>query len=291
MKIDKKLPQIIIPRDKLIMFMDWWDNDIRYETTVPRAFNEGYMLYQLPKSDFSGDMARNAIKVIAKALGHTYREVENRLKELNDNEMTIYFKFVGENKMYFERYEGEDLVAKGTGELGGNPDKPDPKMSDLLGEVGAEAISFHRAIAADANANVVNVFSIYLVVTALWYIATATSNKYIYERETPVVTSKHKHKKVIQVKPERTIKTPIYDMRKIRIVKTDSLIARRKGWTYSHAFQVHGHYRHYKTGKVVFIEPYIKGKGKELQQQSITLSPSDSDKEKSLTPDRVPSSR
>ena len=80
MKIDKKLPQIIIPRDKLTMFMDWWDNDIRYETTVPRAFNEGYMIYQLPKSDFSGDMARNAIKIIAKTLSHTYREVENRLK-------------------------------------------------------------------------------------------------------------------------------------------------------------------------------------------------------------------
>lgn len=41
-----------------------------------------------------------------------------------------------------------------------------------------------------------------------------------------------------------------------RILK---LITRKKGWTYSHSFQVHGHY---KDGKVIFIESYVKGKDK-----------------------------
>lgn len=62
-------------------------------------------------------------------------------------------------------------------------------------------------------------------------------------------------------------------MSKIRRVKVEGLIKRRKGWTYSHSFQVHGHYRHYKDGKVVFIKPYIKGKGKEEVVQRITLNP------------------
>ena len=258
--------------------MDWWDNDIRFEPTVPKAFNEGYLLFKLPESDFSSDMSREAIKLLAKHSGRTYRETENKLKEINNCELTVYFKFVGETRIYFERYDNEELVATGTGELGGNPDKPDPKMSDLLGEAGPYSLAFHRVVPADANANIVNLFSIYLVMTALWYIATAKSTRYIYERETPVVTSRHKHKdkRIVQVKPEKTIKTPIYDMKKIKIVKTEGLIARKKGWTYSHAFQVHGHYRHYKSGKVVFINPFIKGKNKELQQQTITLSPENS---------------
>ncbi|MBR2493773.1 MAG: hypothetical protein IKB64_10025 [Paludibacteraceae bacterium] len=148
-------------------------------------------------------------------------------------------------------------------------------MADLLGEVGPSAITFHRSIGDDRNANVVNIFSIYLIMTALWYIATAKSTRYIYEQETILKGPKPKHenKRVVQVKPDKVIKTPIYDMGKIKIVKTEGLIARKKGWTYSHAFQVHGHYRHYKSGKVVFINSYVKGKDKELQQQTITLSP------------------
>ena len=275
MKFNKKLPQIIIPRDKLTMFMDWWDNDIRFEHTVPKAFEEGYLIYKLPESDFSSDMSRQAIKLLAKHSGYTYRETENKLKEINNSELIVYFRFVGDDKMFFERYENGDLVSRGTGELGGSTDKPDPKMSDLLGEAGASAILFHRTVPADANANVINLFSVYLVITALWYIATSKSTKYVYERETPIVTSRHKYKdkKIVQVKPEKTIKTPIYDMTRIRVVKTSGLIARKKGWTYSHAFQVHGHYRHYKSGKVVFINSYVKGKDKELQPQAITLSP------------------
>lgn len=66
MKLNKKLPQIVIPRDKLVMFMDWWDNDIRYENHVPKAFEEGYMIYKLPETDFTSDMSRAAIKLLAK---------------------------------------------------------------------------------------------------------------------------------------------------------------------------------------------------------------------------------
>ena len=109
------------------------------------------------------------------------------------------------------------------------------------------------------------------LVTAMWYIATTKSTKYIYENKTPVITGRKKN--IVQVSNTKTINTPIYDLNKIRVVKVEHLQTRKKGWTYSHSFQVHGHYRHYRNGKVVFIQSYIKGKDKEFKAQQIILDP------------------
>ena len=111
-----------------------------------------------------------------------------------------------------------------------------------------------------------------LLQCVLWYLAT-TTNTTKYKREGKPEPFYYERKEVISPKKNKTITTPIYDMKKIRTVKLDSLIKRRKGWTYSHSFQVHGHYRHYKDGKVIFIEPFIKGKGKEEMSQIITVNP------------------
>lgn len=35
-----------------------------------------------------------------------------------------------------------------------------------------------------------------------------------------------------------------------------------------HAFSVRGHYRHYKSGKVVFVQPYEKNTGKEKDKRN-----------------------
>ena len=120
--------------------------------------------------------------------------------------------------------------------------------------------------------NVFNWQNLSFLITCLWYIATTTrSTKYIYEKKNPIVTKRRK--KVVVVSDTKTINTPIYDMRKIRVVKVESLQTRKKGWTYSHAFQVHGHYRHYKNGKTIFINPFIKGKNKDFKAQQIVLKP------------------
>ena len=58
----------------------------------------------------------------------------------------------------------------------------------------------------------------------------------------------------------RNITTPIYNLVDKRATTVERLIKKRNGWTISHSFQVRGHYRHYKNGKVVFINPYKKGK-------------------------------
>ena len=110
------------------------------------------------------------------------------------------------------------------------------------------------------------------MVSCLWYIATTTkSTKYIYEKKIPTVINRSKG--IVQVSDTKTINTPIYDMQKIKVVKVETLSTRKKGWTYSHSFEVHGHYRHYKDGKVIFINPYIKGKDKEFKAQQFILTP------------------
>ena len=45
-------------------------------------------------------------------------------------------------------------------------------------------------------------------------------------------------------------------MGKVKVVKVEHLQKRKAGWTYSHSFQVHGHYRHYKSGKVIFVKEF-----------------------------------
>ena len=276
--INKKLPQIIVPRDKLCMFSDWWDKDIRFQSNIPKAFSEGYLIYQFPQLDFLSDFSKDGITLLAKMDHITYREVENRLKQTADRHTTMYFKFLEDNKLYFERYEEKStnetiLSSKGT-MLIGNTGSPELKMNEILNDKSLISTmvnnNFHNS---ELSMNAINLFSMYLVATALWYIATTKSTKYIYEHKRPVNKIKNKHQRIIQVNPEKYITTPIYDMGKIKLVKTEKLIQRREGWTYSHAFQVHGHYRHYRNGKIVFINSYIKGPDKELQSQKIILEP------------------
>lgn len=125
-------------------------------------------------------------------------------------------------------------------------------FNSLMGEIGYEMIC--------------------LLVTSLWYMATTSpSTKYIYEEKTPMIEHRHKHK--IRVSDTKFIITPVYDFSKIRTTVVERLMTRKKGWTYSHSFQVHGHYRHYKDGKTIFIESYIKGKGKPFKAQTTILAP------------------
>ena len=62
-------------------------------------------------------------------------------------------------------------------------------------------------------------------------------------------------------------------MNKIRVVKVENLASRKRGWTYSHSFEVHGHYRHYRNGKTIFIKPFIKGKDLDFKSQKIIIDP------------------
>lgn len=268
LKIDKHLPQIVLPYKKNKMFIDWWNSDIRFEKSVPHSFDEGYLIVETTDSSMDEmlDKFKSLIKEMAKSFKTTYRNIENQFKTFLEisKRLTLYFKFSDDDYLFIETYGNDNKIFSTMSCKIGDNDEPEQEISSN------HNISDIKAL--DDIMNNINYKSLALLISCLWYIATTSrTTKYIYEKKTPVVAKRHKN--VVKVSDTKTITTPIYDMNKIRVVKVESLSTRKKGWTYSHAFQVHGHYRHYKSGKVVFINSFIKGKNKDFKAQTITINP------------------
>ena len=264
LRIDNKLPQIILPQSKIGMFIDWYNNDLRLLGTLPEAYNEGYLIIENDIIQIDISKQSEYIKSLAKQLNGTYRQVENRLKYFIEDleKVTMYFKYVDNNIQIWLYGKDSTIVSK---------------MSFQVQE-GENSLVADRYIDEFTNwddlLNEFNFYCVILLTSSLWYIATTTkTTKYYYEENRPRYTYSANEKSIKSVSKHKTINTPIYDFNKIKKVKVESLIKKRKGWTYSHSFQVHGHHRHYSNGKTVFINSYIKGKNKELQSQIITLNP------------------
>ena len=264
LRIDNKLPQIILPQSKIGMFIDWYNNDLRLLGTLPEAYNEGYLIIENDIIQIDISKQSEYIKSLAKQLNGTYRQVENRLKYFIEDleKVTMYFKYI-DNDIQIWLYGKDNTIVS--------------KMSFQVQE-GENSLVADRYIDEFTNwddlLNEFNFYCVILLTSSLWYIATTTkTTKYYYEENRPRYTYSANEKSIKSVSKHKTINTPIYDFNKIKKVKVESLIKKRKGWTYSHSFQVHGHYRHYSNGKTVFINSYIKGKNKELQSQIITLNP------------------
>ena len=264
LRIDNKLPQIILPQSKIGMFIDWYNNDLRLLGTLPEAYNEGYLIIENDIIQIDISKQSEYIKSLAKQLNGTYRQVENRLKYFIEDleKVTMYFKYV-DNNIQIWLYDKDNTIVS--------------KISFQVQE-GENSLVADRYIDEFTNwddlLNEFNFYCVILLTSSLWYIATTTkTTKYYYEENRPRYTYSANEKSIKSVSKHKTINTPIYDFNKIKKVKVESLIKKRKGWTYSHSFQVHGHYRHYSNGKTVFINSYIKGKNKELQSQIITSNP------------------
>jgi hypothetical protein len=119
---------------------------------------------------------------------------------------------------------------------------------------------------------------VYLVIGALWYLASiqhvrTNENNEIGRTETMRTNKSHGNGARRNDNYIRNITAPIYDFGTIRATNVQKLISRKKGWKISYEFQVRGHYRHYKSGKVVFINPYEKGKGLETRRTALRLNP------------------
>lgn len=269
LKVDKHLPQIILPYKKNEMFINWWNSDIRFEKNVPHSFNEGYLIIETTDSSVDEllDNYKNLIKDMAKNFKTTYRNIENQFREFfyASQKLTLYFKFLEDENLIIETYGNDNKIFSTTScKIGNVNDEPEKEV--ILNQ---DILKFKST---DDIMNNINFTNLALLITCLWYIATTSrTTKYIYEKKTPIIAKRHKN--IVKVSDTKTITTPIYDMNKIRVVKVESLSTRKKGWTYSHAFQVHGHYRHYKSGKVVFINSFIKGKNKDFKAQTITINP------------------
>ena len=271
LKIDKHLPKIVLPNNKLKMFADWWNEDIRFEKTIPHAFTEGYLYIELVMIQMS-DACKKLISLSAKKYHTTYRNIEaqfiNFLKILNN--VIMYFKFTQENMIIAEIYGSDEyIISRIECVIGENT--TDDKI--YLYEDNIDIFeTFKTCRTLDDISNIFSKQLIYYLATCMWYMATTSSNKkYIYEEKSPMIIGRKKG--IVQISDTKYIRTPIYDLKKIKTIKVERLINRKKGWTYSHSFQVHGHYRHYKDGKTIFIESYIKGKDKPFKPQTTVLNP------------------
>lgn len=268
LRINKKLPQIVLPKEKNEYFIEWYDKDLRFQDEIPNSFDRGYLFIEgtlYNKEQLNNKIYRELFKNIAKDFNETYRAIENAFIDyINITKNTIiYFKFEN-NSLKMQIYLENRLYHELTLNLSKlDSSKPNPTLLEIQAELYNNGKSLQEIYAR---------YCLILLQCCLWYIATTTkTTKYYRENKTPAYV--YEKKEIINVKRNRVISTPIYDMNKIKKVKIEGLIKRRKGWTYSHSFQVHGHYRHYQDGKVVFIKPYIKGKGKEEVVQKIILNP------------------
>lgn len=269
LKINKRLPQIHIEQKQIDLFIEWWNKDIRFQQTIPHSFEEGYLKCDL-NLNIDVNKFKDIIKQSAKEYKTTYRVMENTFKDFISmiEHTTIHFKFINNNEVYLNTYDKNNNI-----------------ISRIEFEYGEDKKDFEEEFTYDKMYNIMNksnnsddlMFGFNLLytiifVTSIWYIATTrNTTKYVYEQKTPVITGRKKN--IVRVSDTKVISTPIYDISKIKTKKVDGLIKHRKGWTYSHAFQVHGHYRHYKDGKVIFVNSYIKGKDKQFKPQTIELKP------------------
>lgn len=268
LQIRKKLPHIILPANKVDMFINWWNKDLKYQNTIPIAFNEGYFSMEnnlIPEPDLNSQEMKTLIKEFAKERKTTYRKIENDIKEGYElqKKVTVYFKFIDNSILEIYTYFSNNIANYG-------------KIN--LKEVDEKKPNFDiEKIKWDSKNTMEKLFIyiFYLFASSMWYISTTTKQtKYIYKkRDFSTLKPKRKDKNIVNVKEKRIVETPFYDFSKIRYVEVDKLVQRRKGWTYSHAFTVCGHYRHYKNGKTIFVNSFIKGKNKPLKAQEIIISP------------------
>ena len=267
LRLVKTLPQIIIPKDKIDIFVQWYNNDLRFIDEIPQAFERGYILLEnnFPKDIYDKEEIKKYISLIASKKQTTYRIVEEALKSFFEKTINtiIYFKFEN-NFLKLEIYIEYKLINILIVDLKAiDPMRPNKILNDKIKEMLKEEETIESVYTYNC---------FILFASAMWYMTTTTKTTKYY-RENKVEPFYYEKKEIINPKRNKTISTPIYDMSKIRKVKIDTLIKRRKGWTYSHSFQVHGHYRHYSDGKTIFIKSFIKGKEKPEISQIITLKP------------------
>ena len=273
LRINPLLPNIIISKDKINLFVDWYNKDIRFQKELPHTFEKGYI--RIKSMLFSTDISNYNvfIKALAKQYNKTYRQIENMLKLYIDgiNDVTVYFEFK-DNMFYNYIYKKDGkILSKAEAQIGDNK-QPSPEITlTSLSNNDINKLNNEQEFVDDVQ-NKFNYFCLAICSTCLWYLATTTkTTKYKY-KERPK-KEYNPNKRVVYVKENKNVTTPIYNLDNIKIKTVDRLINKREGYTYSHSFQVHGHYRHYKDGKVIFVNSYIKGKDKPFKHQNIIINP------------------
>lgn len=263
-KIDNSVPKIYLPKDKIDIFLDWYNEDLRFQNEIPQALNEGYIFVENDFIKFDEEKIKDYIKITAKQFQTSYNMIKKALQMLEEEtkNAVIHFKFEEDSINIFCFVDKRQIAY-----MNYNFKLDELPKYKAIRDITIQSTEF------ETEGSVYSHTMLCLFISVMWYLATTTNTKrYKYEIERYIPRDNTK-KKVVQTKDKRVVTTPIYDIGKIKTIKVDKLIQHRKGWTYSHSFEVCGHYRHYKSGKVIFVKPFIKGKGKEQKIQDIILNP------------------
>lgn len=286
LEINYSLPIIGIPDGKVISFLKWFNEDLKDTpiNEIPTPFDEGYLAILSIPFEFRDGVKSNAIKNVAKKSGSTFRSVEEQFnvvyKEMSYS-IIIHYDF-RDGKRNFYIYNGETYVDIGSLPLGKVKDGIKLEFPPIIIEDNTLILENADTVLYDGIGGGAlfqnEMLSIYyaLFVSSMWYL-TLYKNRYKYEK----VLDKDGVREALFKKPYerknnniKTITTSIYDLSRTPRTRVQTLMKKRAGFEYSHQFEVTGHYRHYKDGKVVYINQYTKCKDKpELGQKYLILVP------------------
>lgn len=287
--IQKRLPYIKLPKEKVDLFIEWYNNDLRNLEEVPEVFKEGYI--EIDTSDLISVKIPSIFDIKSEEKYNNLKLLYSKVLETY-SKSTLYFNIINTNTMLLKGWYGNKEFAFDV-EYNLKEDKLMKLMKDqILGENRPHLPSVQNKLRLDLMSSEFDELKkrqdefnqkygdvcFCLTLSVIWYLATNKAEKYIVDENTQIIETEHtnfnkKHKKH---KHNRNITTPIYNLVDKRTTTVERLIKKRNGWTISHSFQVRGHYRHYKNGKTIFIKSYEKGKGlDDFQNTIITISPQD----------------
>lgn len=281
--MDYYLPIINIPANKVCSFFKWFNDDI-YSTTfakeIPKAFPEGYIFIEKIPYRIPDEELRTYLKNVARHFNNTYTNVKqltDNLYKLYTSNAIIHYKFEGSAiiiRIYSTVENGllgilnltEEIINKGL-------------IIDNTWQITDRELIITDNISCDEyyGFNLQHRMSNYyfmLFTCAMWYL-TLYKNKYKYHKQISkndvreiIHKEGYKHQNSVQV-----LTTSLYDLSRTPMNKPETLAKKRAGFTYSYQFEVRGHYRHYKSGKVVYINSFTKAENKPKRQKQILLNP------------------
>ena len=256
LQIRNKLVQISVTDKEVNELCDWVDSDVALKgELIPHVFEEGYILYfGLGDGWVNVDRIKNA----ARLHGTTFNETKRYLEQLEQslNPTWIYFKWVREDLCEMMIYTSDLFFVT--------------KLTATDKSVDASRYDDARWVAEERSAIPIDKdfleFMCLKVSNAL-----STVFKYLNNREknqTPTyVLSKKKYKEDIQERKPKKVHntlTPTIDLRGRRDIKVSSLTKQRAEMIRRTAsWDVRGHQRVCKSGKIVWVKAFVKGKERE----------------------------
>lgn len=268
----RKLPQIYVTQDKVQVLLDWLNSDDNLrKQKIPRVFEEGYIVYYNHELDVDmNPEGRDAIRYEARTTGCTFNQAKRRFEDLykRTNPLWFYFKweddlckihvYEAERKLHLISIQAHDEEGVDVYNM---PEKLD--TSGILSHAfDDESNMWPRYLAMRAAMIVTSVFH---------YMNIQKSNKpYMHKSKTQYNVTK---KIQIEEPDIKLLETPIFDLTKKRITKERLTRQHSEFIRRTEAWNVRGHARHYKSGKVIWVDSYIKGNKEKYDGEIYSISP------------------